>query len=154
MDKPILVWDSRQKKGKHEKTLQWFEENGYKVVSSKLFTGDVTFLNNQSICIDTKKNMLEICQNVVQDHERFVREIQRANENGIKLYFLIEEPNIKELADVNRWFNPRTRYSKGATKGTTLFKILCAIEKKYNTKFYFCDKTETGKRIIEILEKG
>lgn len=150
----IIIQDTREQAKKHEHVLKWFEENDYKVVRSKLFCGDYSYLNNQSICVDTKKNMLEICQNVVQDHERFVKEIQRANENGIKLYFLIEEPNIKELADVNKWWNPRLRFSNGATKGTTLFKILYAIEKKYNTKFYFCGKEETGEKIIEILEKG
>lgn len=147
----ILIQDTRERAKKHEHVLKWFEDNDYKVVRSKLFCGDYSYLNDQSICIDTKKNLLEICQNVVQDHDRFVRELQRANENGIKLYFLVEEANINELADVNKWWNPRLRYSKGATKGTTLFKILYSIEQKYNTKFYFTPKSKTGEIIIKIL---
>ena len=147
-----IVWDTRQKKDKHDETLKWFEDNGYKVVRSKLFTGDVTYLNNMSLVIDTKKDMLEICQNVVQSHKRFTDEIKRAIENDIKLVFLIEESGISCLEDVQVWKNPRRFYSNKATKGEQLYKILKTIEDRYNTKFYFCDKAETGQKIIEILE--
>lgn len=147
-----IIQDTREQKGKHEHVLKWFEDNEYKVVRSKLFCGDYSYLNNQSICIDTKKDMLEICQNVVQSHKRFTDEIKRAIENDIKLVFLIEEPGISCLEDVANWKNPRRFYSDKATKGEQLYKILKTIEERYNTKFYFCDKAETGQKIIEILE--
>lgn len=152
MSKKVLVWDTRQKKDKHKHILDWFEANGYKVVTSKLFCGDVCYLNDMSLILDTKKDLQEICGNVTKQHERFINEIQRANDNGIKLYFLIQDENIKTLSEVNRWWNPRLKYSKVATKGTTLFRILYSIEKKYDTKFYFTTKEKCGETIIKILE--
>lgn len=149
----IIQMDSREQEGKHENVLNWFNENDYKVVRSKLFVGDYTYLDNQSICVDTKKDIQEICGNVTQQHKRFIEEIQRANDNNIQLYFLIQDEKIKELKEVNTWWNPRLRYNKKATKGTTLFKILYKIEKEYNTKFYFTTKERCGETIIKILNK-
>lgn len=153
MENKIIVQDTREQENKHSYLLDWFSNNNYKVVRTKLFVGDYTFLNNQSICVDTKKDLQEIVGNVTKDHERFVNEIIRAEENGIKLYFLIvTDGTIKELEDVNRWFNPRIKHSPKATKGTTLFKILYKIEKKYNTKFYFTTRSKCGEDLINILE--
>lgn len=61
--------------------------------------------------------------------------------------------NIKTLDDVLNWKNPRLRESPLAVSGERLYKILSTIEKTYNTKFYFCDKASTGKRIIELLSE-
>lgn len=152
-DKKILIWDSRQQVGKHEHILTWFEANGYKVVRSKMFTGDVSWLQDQTLCIDTKKDIQEIVGNVTKDHERFVREIQRANENGIRLVFLIQDDYITKLEELNRWYNPRLRVSPKATRGTTLFKILYRMEKEYNTKFYMTTRAKCGETIIKILNK-
>lgn len=147
-----LIWDTRQQAGKHEHILQWFEENGYSVLNSKLPFGDVCYVNDLSRIIDTKKDLQEVIGNVTAQHERFIREIELANENGIKLYFLIQDENISELRQVNQWWNPRLKYNKKATKGTTLFKILYSIEKKYNTKFFFCTREKCGETIIKILD--
>ncbi len=32
-----------------------------------------------------------------------------------------------------------------------LYKILCTFERKYGCRFLFCEKKDTGKRIIELL---
>lgn len=145
----VIMMDTREQAGKHEHVIKWFNDNEYKIVRSKLFCGDYTFLNNQTICIDTKKDILEICQNVCQSHERFIREIQRANENGIKLYFLIQDEKITKLEELPKWYNPRKRFSPKATSGKQLYGILKTIQERYNTKFYFCTNEECGKKIIE-----
>lgn len=106
-----------------------------------------------SFCIDTKKDIQELVGNVCQQHKRFVSEIERANENGIKLVFLIQDDYITKLEELNRWSNPRRFVSPKATSGTTLFKILYGIEKKYNTKFYFTTREKCGETIIKLLEE-
>ena len=38
--------------------------------------------------------------------------------------------------------------------GDVLYKILCTMQRKYGVEFLFCDKKDTGKRILEILSNG
>lgn len=113
--------------------------------------------------VDRKQNLSELCSNVCQDHERFRNEIIRANDNGIKLVFLIEHgKGIECLEDVIFWKNPRRHKRKlisgkwqtietKATTGETLYNILSTIQRKYGVEFLFCRKEDTGKRIVEIL---
>lgn len=153
MKNKIIFQDTREQTNKHDFVLNYFNENDYKVIRTKLFVGDYTYLDNQTICVDTKKDIQELVGNVTKDHERFVNEIQRANDNGIKLYFVVcNDENIDILSDVNRWYNKRLRYNPKATKGTTLFKILYSIEKKYNVKFFFTTKENCGETIIKLLD--
>lgn len=148
----ILVWDTRQQSGKHDHILSWFEKHNYKIVRNKLFCGDVTYLQNMSVCIDTKKDILEVVGNVTQQHLRFTNEIDRAVENGIRLVFLIQDENVTCLDDLDHWINPRRRYSEKAVKGYMLKKILKTIEERHQTKFYFCKKDECAETIIKILD--
>ena len=38
-----------------------------------------------------------------------------------------------------------------ATTGDKLYKILCTFQRKYGCRFLFCEKEETGRKIIELL---
>ena len=118
---------------------------------SKLYIGDYTWATNQSICIDTKQGLQEVVGNVTKQHERFRVECVRAQEAGIKLIILIVEPKISCLADVWSWYNPRLRYSKVATTGRTLAKILYKFQEKYGVSFEFTTKDKVGERIVELL---
>jgi hypothetical protein len=103
---------------------------------------------------------------VCQQHERFRAEIIRANEAGIKLVFLCEHgKGIEKLDDVLWWENPRAKkrvnkngiwieQEQKVMHGDTLYKILCTMQRKYGVEFLFCDKKNTGKRIMEILSDG
>ena len=109
-------------------------------------------LDNARFCIDRKHNLLELCQNVCQDHSRFTAELLRANEYGIKLVFLVEHgKDIKTLEDVRHWNNPRLSKSPLAVSGERLYKILSTLEKKYDTRFYFCTRGQTPRAIIQLL---
>ena len=115
----------------------------------KAIKGIIEEFDNQGV-----NHFVSVCNNVCQDHKRFISELKRANECGIKLVFLIEHSSyIKNLNDVLMWKNPRLKESPLAVSGERLYKILSTIEKNYNTKFYFCDKSNTGKKIIELLGK-
>ena len=98
-----------------------------------------------------------------QDHTRFRNELIRAQENGIKLIILCEHGHgIESLEDLIFWDNPRgkkrirvdgvwTDVEVKAMKGDVLYKILNTLQEKYGCEFVFCDKNETGKRIIKLL---
>lgn len=144
--------DSREKARAITKILTEFDSQSIKHFISKLPVGDYMSFDNPRLIIDRKQNLQELCGNVCQQHKRFIAEIKRAGELGIKLIFLVEHSqNIKTLDDVQNWDNPRLKVSPLAVSGQRLYKILCSIEKNYNTQFLFCSKNQTGKRIIELL---
>lgn len=147
-----FVHDTRDKATKHRNVDEYLVEQGHKVVRSKLFVGDVSLLNNQSVCIDLKRNLQEVAVNVGQDHARFKRELERAQEYGIHLIFLVEHGGaIKTLEDVQGWNNPRLKDHPLALTGPRLYKIMLTMQNKYGIEWLFCDKRCTGKRIIELL---
>lgn len=144
--------DSREHQKAIKKIVAEFDQRGIKHPISKLLVGDYMNYDNPRLVIDRKQNLTEVCQNVCQDHERFKRELIRAKENGIKVIFLVEHgPAIKTLEDIIFWENPRLKSSPKAMTGEHLYRILSTIERKYDTKFYFCDKSQTGRRIVEML---
>ena len=149
----LILEDTRQQADKHDLKHKWFDEHGIKVERCRLFVGDYTLPANQSICIDTKKDLGEICSNVCQQHERFRAELIRAQEAGIQLIILCEHGgSIRCLEDVYFWDNPRRRESPKAMTGWQLFKILSTMQEKYGVKFRFCDPRSTGKQLIEYLK--
>ena len=113
----------------------------------KSFPHDVIKLS-----IDTKKNLQEVVGNICsRQHERFKRELLAAHG---RLVLLIEEPDIETLEDVYFWENPRLKINPKATKGSSLYRSLLTIQNEYDVRICFCDRRETGKKIIEILEEG
>lgn len=145
--------DTREHDDAVKNIKQYFTDNGILFFDSKLFVGDYMSLDNARFCIDRKQSLLEICQNVCQDHDRFARELERANRYGIRLVFLIEHgADIRTLDDVKGWNNPRLKKSKLAVSGERLHKILSTLEKTYDTKFYFCAKEQTARGIIKLLK--
>jgi len=159
----VIQIDSREKAKAIKKILQDFDKMGIKYYVSKLWAGDYMNLDNPRVIVDRKQNLSELCQNVCQDHDRFRRELSRAQENGIKLIILCEHGSaIETLEDVIFWQNPRSHARKKingrwveiktkAISGETLYKILTTLQRKYDCEFLFCTKEETGKRIVEIL---
>lgn len=144
--------DTREKARAIEGIIKEFDKQGVTHFSSKLYVGDYVNLENSFLVVDRKQNLLEVCSNVCQQHKRFVNEIKRAKAAGIKIIFLVEHgKNIKSLEDVKNWVNPRLKESPLAVSGERLYKILSTLERTYGVEFRFCDKRNTGKRIIEIL---
>lgn len=152
--KPIILEDTRNKPDKNKHIKDQLEQLGYKVLRNKLLVGDYCRIDSMLTAIDTKQDVSEICQNVVSDHERFRNECIRANEAGIQLIILIADDSITDLADVFSWKNPRRFYSKRATTGRTLGKILYKMRDTYGVRFEFAPKNKIGERIVQLLEEG
>lgn len=147
--------DSREKLKAIRNICYEFTRQGEQYFISKLPCGDYCSLDNARFCIDRKQNLNELVNNVCQQHQRFVRELKRANELGIQLVFLVEHGGgIVTLEDVRNWDNPRLKESPLAMSGERLYKILFTLEQRYHTRFYFCTKAQTGKRILELLRGG
>lgn len=159
--------DTRERPKELARILKQFDRLDVKYFKSKLYVGDYMSLDNPRLVIDRKKDLLELCGNVTQQHERFRDELIRAKEHGIKIVVLCEHgDDIQELEDVIFWVNPRSeetewrmvdghptkvfKYPK-ATRGDQLYKSLCTIHDRYGVEFVFCNKTQTGAKIVEIL---
>lgn len=162
--------DTREHAKEWERIKGQFDTLGVQYFRSKMYVGDYQSLDNPRFVIDRKKDLQEICGNVCQKHERFKAELLRAKEQGIKLVILCEHgADIKSLEDVYFWQNPRKYQirwktvngkrvkdviSAKAVDGNQLYKSLCTIRDRYNVDFIFCQKEETGQKIIDILGRG
>lgn len=130
------------------------------------------FMGAFKITVDTKKDIQEIILNICgKQHGRFRDECLLATNNQVKLYILIEnKDNIQNLNDLENWINPRiAKYEKilemhqkgkwkhisepksPPTSGKTLAKAMRSMEEKYDVKFVFCDPSEAGEKIVELL---
>lgn len=160
--------DTREHKGEWERIEQQLKEQGVQYFRSKLYCGDYQSLDNPRLVIDRKKDLQELCGNVCQQHERFKAELVRAQEQGIKIIILCEHgSDITCIDDVMFWDNPRRKIRKWVTtptgkkrtvpkypkaiNGEQLYKSLCTIRDRYGVQIEFCNKDETGKRIVELL---
>ena len=151
----VIEVDTREKPKAIQTILKQFEAAGVTVIRSKLWVADYRLLDNPYLVIDRKQSLSELCNNVVQDHKRFRDELIRAQEVGISVVVLVEHGGgIKSLEDVPNWVNPRLKVSPLAVSGERLYKILKAMEYTYKVRFEFCNKANTGRRILEILTEG
>ena len=189
----IIIEDKANKEGKHIEKHLYFESHGIYWERYPLPVGDYILANDAVLdviarkqargieikkadffgtyktTVDTKCEMQEIIGNVCGDqHERFRDECILAQNNGIKLYVLIQnEDGISDISDLETWDNPRLYMQKWvttpskerrkvlkyprATKGTTLAKVMRTMEEKYGCKFLFCTPEEQGKKVVELL---
>lgn len=168
----IILEDTRNQVGKHDKKNEYFLRNGIEVRRTKLYCGDYTLPTDQSICIDTKKDIQELIGDICgKSHERFRNELIRAQESNIKLIILTEDNGgycdrkktiynkpVTCIKDLFSWKNPRLFIFQGgkkkypkATKGQTLAKCLITLQEKYDCEFAFCKKEDSGEEIMRLL---
>lgn len=166
-----VLCDSREKKGKNVHILNYFNDNGIPYIENVTFNvGDYRLMSNDKLIVDRKQGLNEVYNNLIHSHERFKRECLRAIEQGIELIILVEENNIKCLADVAKWKNPRTQrwhminaaHKKGKMlncrnpkkppiSSEQLMKTMQTFEEKYKIKFAFATKENFGQAMIDIL---
>lgn len=166
----ILLEDTRNPVSKHRNVHEWAAANRVTIRRTKLMVGDYTLPTDQSVCIDTKAGLHEVYSNLIQEHERFRAECALAQEAGIRLVILVEEPGIGSLDDVAGWRNPRReRWFRvhAAHKAGKLLKLsipkvppvsseqlaaaMGTMGAKYGITWMFCDPAETGAKIWSLL---
>lgn len=192
----IVIEDKAQKEAKHTIKHLWFEKNGVYFERYPLPVGDyilgtdkvmdvisrkntrgmepkkMDFLGTFDVAVDTKYAITELVNDVCgKDHARFRDECVLAQNNGIKLYILVEtNERMTCIRDLFKWHNPRlARYYKikaahergnmlsvplpkaPPTSGETLAKAILTMEKKYGVTFLFCTPQDSGRRIVELL---
>lgn len=165
-----IICDSREQQWSHVR--DYFDVARVKWIRSKLPVGDYGRMDNLSTVIDRKASLNEVESNLIHDHERFRRECQLAQDNGIHLIVLVESGSaVRELRDVWGWHNPRRVWwdkvdrahsrgrmlevkipSKPPTEGPGLMKIMRTMAERYGIEWRFCVHQDAGKVICRILE--
>lgn len=191
----VILEDQAQKMDKHKlKNLYW-QKNGIEVIRMPLPVGDyilgnekvmdviarkkmrgiapkkMDFLGTYDVCVDSKFDIQELISDICgKQHDRFRDECILAQNNGIKLYILVENkggqikgskivnPTIRRLEDLHKWVNPRLCIFKSgkqaypsATKGVTLMKACMTLKSRYGCEFVFCTPEESGAEIVRLL---
>jgi ribosome-associated protein len=194
-----LIEDKAQKIDQHEIKNRWWKNQGIEVMRYPLPVGDyiiadekvkelikrkqkrnieikkMDFVGTCKVCVDTKKDIQELIGDICgKQHERFRDECIFAQNNGIKLYILVENtgitinerkgiysPYIDSLDNLNKFVNPRLfiwRNNKQlyptATKGITLKKACITMSKKYGVEFIFCKPSDAAEKVIELLAQN
>lgn len=151
----MLLVDSREKPKAIQTILKHFEREGVPYSITKLFIGDYQDYGNPFLIIDRKQSIQELAANCTRDHERFKRELERAKSVGARLVILVEQNRYKDrerwirvetIEDLMLWESPHT-----TIRGEKVYRVLRAWIAKYDIVIQFCDKRQTGKKILEIL---
>ena len=154
MNKYLLI-DSREKPKAIERTLQYFRDHGVEYEVTKLLFGDYMDYNQPQIVIDRKQNIAELAKNCTSEHERFRRELERAQKANSRLVVLVEQNRYKDrgewvqvdsIVDLIKWSSPHTM-----VKGEKVYRVLLSWCAKYPLTVEFCDKRSTGRKILEII---
>lgn len=116
-------------------------------------------LDNAKLVVDRKRNLHELLTNLCTgDKSRFWREVRESRRLGIKMVVLCEHGGqYHSIADVANWSGKELARKDGATfhiSGRDLMEQIYRCHISYGVEFLFCDKRQTGKRIIELLGGG
>ena len=168
----VILEDTRNPVKKHMNVHLWARKNDVTIIRTKLLVGDYTLPTDQSVCIDTKAGMQEVYSNVVQQHERFRRELETAAAAGIRLVVLVEEAGINTLSDVEHWKNERRErwfminaaHKAGKMRNVRIpilsplasvqvMNIMQTMAERYGCEWRFCGKDRTGAVIWELLNQ-
>ena len=147
--------DTREHPKAISEIVKTFDKEGVPHIRTKLLFGDYCDYNRPGIVIDRKQNIAELAKNCTSEHKRFREELERAKMAGAKLVILVEQDRyknggnwvfIRELTDIIYWSNPHT-----TIRGEKVYRVLASWCAKYDLEVQFCNKKNTGKRILEII---
>lgn len=150
----ILI-DTREKPHAITTIVKTFEELGIEYERKKLATADYYTPSNPNVLVDRKQSLSEVVNNLGNKKSRFYRECERAIKTHQKLVVLVEHGNgINDLKDVAKWTNPNYGKNVLCMSGKELMKRMYEVKIMYGVEWQFCDKKDTGYKILEILKRG
>lgn len=158
----VIVEDTRNKPGLHDAKNAYFRRKGIQVIRSKLYVADYSLLHDMRVCVDTKEHVDEVVSDLIHQHERFRNEADRAYENGIRLYILVENTEgIRTLEDIRGWSNPRYhKYLRNRSKSKPkkppianeqLYKAMKTFSERHHCKFVFTSPESAGRAVLYLL---
>lgn len=97
-----------------------------------------------SVCIERKMSIDELCECFGRSRSRFEREFERAKAAGATMYLLVENASWEEI------YGGKYR---SKMKPQSLVASICAWEARYNCKVKFCKPETTGLLIRDTLKR-
>ena len=94
------------------------------------------------VAIERKMSVDELCNNFCQQRPRFEREFNRAKENGVRMYLLIEGGNWENIYGGHYLSKMRSRSLVGS--------ILTWLS-RYGCQILMCNRKLTGQLIWDVL---
>lgn len=160
----MIYEDTRQQRGRHAVKHAWWAAHGIEVVRKKLDTGDY-WAEGSTFLVDTKKDVQELAGNIGRDHDRFVRELDRATAEGRVLVVLVEEhPEYQDNRKLATWVSRVCRQCRRCDplndacvrgrkpiNGPRLAKTIDTLRERYGARFMFCDRRETARIVSDLL---
>lgn len=146
-----IIVDSREQP--NERALKRYKAFGCSWERQKLDYGDYSaavydpdkgcdvYFDNLFV-VERKMSIDELCQCYTHDRDRFVREFERADRDGAKVYLLVED------ATWERFYagKYRSRMQPQSLIGSTLAWLA-----RYKCQVVFCRQETSGKLIHDIL---
>lgn len=148
----IILCDSREKwthPGSADRHISgYFDRHGIAYKVQKLDAGDY-MVDGGKVTVDRKGSVEEISGNLTNptDKQRFMREVRRSRQLGLRLVVLVETNKYKSVKDLTSW---KSKYTP--VRGTVLIREMERLRYAYGVEFRFCPKMSAAKKIIEILE--
>lgn len=154
-----IIVDSREKSRVIGGILAEFDRQKIVYTVSKLPVADYMSLDNARLLIDRKHNLRELAANLcTNDRTRFWKEIREAKRLGVKLIVLCEQGGpYRTIQNVAAWPGYDVRNKAGQAfriSGRDLMERMYKVHISYGVEFLFCEKKETGRRIIQLLGGG
>lgn len=184
--------DKAQQAGKHDLKHNQLIAMGHELIDIPIPVGDYIEITEQlqevidrrgtklkkmdligqiKVSVDTKRDIEEIYQCLMQGHKRFSDSCFLAQNSNIRLIILVENTNgVTCVDELEKWRNDTgwKRYfavkKKSERMGAKLPKppatpaqlkqIMWTMNKKYGTEFLFCRPDECARKIIELLTGG
>ena len=144
----IYCFDSREKKNDHIKA--YFDRHGIAYRVEKLDAGDYMVAGG-NVTVDRKGSVEEISGNLTNptDKQRFMREVRRSRQLGLRLVVLVETNKYKTVKDLAAW---KSKYTP--VRGTVLIREMERLRYAYGVEFRFCPKMSAAKKIVDILTEN
>lgn len=111
--------------------------------SAKFMLPDGSWYDMSSdIVVERKYSLDELCMCFGSERKRFIKEFERAKENNIRMWLLLENSTFKN-AYAGRY---RSQY-----KPKSLIASILAFQARYNCRIVMADESVSGKLIHDIL---
>lgn len=157
----VIIYDTREKeieqldaKGnrivirKNQHILDYLDNVGVEYKREKLTFGDYSYdikgfpELSRKIVIERKASLDEISQNFGKHRDRFKREFDKAMQQGVQTYLIVENTSWTKV------FNGKWR---GALHPNAMIASLIAWEKKYSCPVHLIKKAEAGQLIYSLI---
>ncbi len=138
MNLPTIIKDTREKSGFNFKA----SKNCAGMIDEKLDFGDYAIKDHLDIVVvERKASVTELCNNIGRERDRFIRELQRIVDSGVKRKYVVIEDHYSSIF--------RQRYTQ--INPTAIFESIIGFQVEYDIPFLFAANKQNAHRVTRSL---